>query len=298
MTEFDLQAYLKERRDLINAELERRLVELPAPLTGLRDAMAYSLMAGGKRLRPILCLAGAELVGGEAESVLPTAAALEYIHTYSLIHDDLPAMDDDDLRRGRPTCHRVYGEAMGVLTGDALLTEAFALLAAQAEASPPERVVEVIAMIAEAAGARGMVGGQVADMAAEGRNDLTLDDVRFIHTRKTSALITVSLAAGASLAGAEDEELEAVKAYGRRVGAAFQIVDDLLDIHGKTDIIGKPVGSDQAKGKATWPALTGVEAARKAVVELIEKGLEAIERFGSRGEPLKALARYIRDRDR
>lgn len=295
---FDLKAWLAKHKAVIDPQLEARLVALPPALANLRQAMAYSLMAGGKRLRPILCIAGAALGGLEAEKVMPTACALEYIHTYSLIHDDLPAMDDDDLRRGKPTCHKVFGEAMAVLAGDGLLTEAFDLAASQMEYSPAELVVEIVADLARAAGARGMVGGQVADMEAEGRTDLALEDVRFIHTRKTGALITVSIVSGAKLAGLSGAELEKVELYGQTVGAAFQIVDDLLDIVGHTDILGKPVGSDQERGKATWPALAGIEGSRERVEELIGRGCRAISHFGPAAEPLIALAEYIKTRDR
>lgn len=295
---FDLKDYLARRKAVVEEELVRLLVDLPPGLAGLREAMEYSLMAGGKRLRPILCMAGADLGGLDPKTVLPTACCLEFIHTYSLIHDDLPAMDDDDLRRGKPTCHKVFGEAMAVLAGDALLTEAFDLAAEQARYSPPEVVVEVIARLAEAAGARGMVGGQVADMLAEGRDDMGLEDVEFIHVRKTGALITVSLVAGARLAGLQGGDLAAVETYGRKTGAAFQIVDDLLDIVGRTDILGKPVGSDEERGKATWPALVGIDESRRKVSRLIDGAVTAIERFGEAAEPLTGLARYIETRDR
>ncbi len=298
MSPFELKGYLKERKKMVDAELGRCLPHLPPGLSILDEAMSYSLMAGGKRLRPILCMAGAELAGAVPESVLPTACGMELIHTYSLIHDDLPAMDDDDLRRGLPTCHKKYGEAVALLAGDGLLTEAFGLIAGQAGTHPPRAVVEVISLIAGAAGAQGMVGGQVADLEAEGRTGLGVDDIEFIHNRKTGALITVSLVAGALLGGAESDENEAVKEFGDRIGAAFQIADDLLDIEGDTEVLGKPVGSDEARGKATYPAAIGLEAARVRAKDLIDEGLAALKMFGEKAEPLRALAIYIINRNK
>ncbi len=298
MTAFDLKQYLAQKREMVEAGLKERLVDLPAPLSPLRQAMAHSLFAGGKRLRPILCLSAAEIFGAKPSSVMPTACALEFIHTYSLIHDDLPAMDDDDLRRGQPTCHKVFGEAMALLAGDALLSEAFNLLAAQAEIHPPARVIAVIRLIARAAGPEGMVGGQAADLLAEGQIGVPESEVEFIHARKTGALITASAVSGAKLAGAEDEALEAVTRYGRNLGAAFQIVDDLLDIDGQTDIIGKPVGSDLAKGKATYPAAVGKKAARAKAAFLAAEAIRAVEGFGPAAQPWRALAAYIIERER
>jgi len=273
MPKFDLRAYLAQRRELVEAELERRLPDLPAELDRLKEAMAYCLMAGGKRLRPILCLAGAEMAGRRPETVLPTACALEFIHTYSLIHDDLPAMDDD-------------------------LTEAFGLLSDQAQTHPPGLVVEVVGMIARAAGARGMVGGQAADLAAEALSRVEVSRVEFIHARKTGALINVALAAGAKLAGAGQADLEALETYGRAIGAAFQIADDLLDIEGQTEIMGKPVGSDEVRGKATYPAAVGPAQARKQAQALIEEAKTSLKRFGQAAQPLLSLADYIINRSR
>lgn len=295
MTDFDLEAYLGQRRRLIDSELAQRLVELPAPLVRLREAMAYALLSGGKRLRPILCLGAAEVFGAGAEAVLPAACALEFIHAYSLIHDDLPAMDDDDLRRGQPSCHKVFGEAVAILAGDALLTEAFSLLAGLARIHPPQRVVEVIEAIARAAGAQGMVGGQAADLLAEGQVGVSVEEVEFIHQRKTGALITVSVLTGAKLAGAAADDLAAVEKYGRNIGAAFQIIDDLLDVEGQTGITGKPTGSDAAKSKATYPTAVGVGAARQKAQELIEESLGHLDRFAA-ADHLRSLAKYIINR--
>jgi len=298
MAPFELKAYLARRKRLVDQELQRCLERLPRDFTDLRAAMGYSLMAGGKRLRPILCLAGAELVGADPVKVLPAACALEYIHTYSLIHDDLPAMDDDDLRRGLPTCHKKFGEGLAVLAGDALLTEAFGLLTELVRTFPPERVLKVVADVARAAGARGMVGGQAADLASEGKAELTVEEVEYIHGRKTGALITASLSCGAYLGGAGEREMAAVEGFGAKIGAAFQIADDLLDIEGRTDILGKPVGSDQALAKATYPAAAGLEAARAQAARLIREALLDLEIFHHRAEPLRALAEYIINRDK
>ena len=298
MTPSELKDYLKQRKAVVDGELIRRLPKLPPELSILEEAMAHSLMAGGKRLRPILCMAGAELAGAEAGSVLPTACALEFIHTYSLIHDDLPSMDDDDLRRGVPTCHVKYGEAAALLAGDGLLTEAFDIIADQARTHPAETVLRVSSLIARASGVWGMVGGQVADMRAENLTNLQVKDVEFIHALKTGALITVSLVSGALLGGAGKEELAAIENFGRNIGAAFQIADDLLDIEGDTETLGKPVGSDEAQGKATYPAAVGLEAARGKAKALIDEGLETIKTFGEAAEPLRALAVYIINRSK
>ena len=298
MSPFDLKAYLARGKELVEAELRRCLPGLDPELDGLSQAMNYSLMAGGKRLRPILCMAGAELAGAAPESVLPTACALELIHTYSLIHDDLPAMDNDELRRGLPTCHIKFGEALALLAGDGLLTEAFDLIAAQAQTHDPARVLKVVSLIARASGVRGMVGGQAADLRAEGLSGLGVSDIEFIHTRKTGALITVSLISGAVLGGAGEEDLAAIKGFGQRIGAAFQIADDILDIEGDTEILGKPVGSDQARGKATYPSVAGMEASREKAKTLIDEGLELLKIFGGRAEPLRSLALYIITRSR
>ncbi len=298
MSPFELKDYLGRRKIMVEAELRRRLPSLAPELAVLEEAMEYSLMAGGKRLRPILCMAGAELAGAEPETVLPTACGLEFIHTYSLIHDDLPAMDDDDLRRGLPTCHKKYGEAVALLAGDGLLTEAFGLIAAQAGTHVPEKVARVVSMIAGAAGAGGMVGGQVADLRAETLSGLKVRDIEFIHSCKTGALITVSLTSGAFLGGAGEREMEAVEDFGRKIGAAFQIADDLLDIEGDTETLGKPVGSDQARGKATYPSVAGLEKARDKAKDLIDEGLSQLKIFGERAEPLRALAGYIINRNK
>ena len=298
MAQFDLKTYLEQRRLIVEADLERRLPALPPEIDRLNQAMGHCLYAGGKRLRPILCLAGAELCGGDSKVVLPAASAMEMIHTYSLIHDDLPAMDDDDLRRGKPTCHVAYDEATAVLAGDGLLTEAFVVLTDLLADHPAERVTAVIKLFAEAAGPGGMVGGQMADMLAEGRDSYTVDEVAFIHRLKTGCLLTASILSGAMLAGADATELAAVESYGRNIGAAFQIVDDLLDIVSDTETLGKPVGSDKDQGKATYPAAAGLEGAKAEALRLIDQAKRDLDPFGPAAEPLKALADYIEQRSR
>ncbi len=289
--------FLKKRQALINEALKRYVPRFTNFASRVTEAMHYSLFAGGKRLRPILLLAGAEAVGGQAEDYLPAACALECIHTYSLIHDDLPAMDDDDLRRGKPTCHKAFDEATAILAGDGLLTYAFELLTHPDLLAkvPNERILRVIGLIAKAAGISGMVGGQMADLLAEGRR-VSPEELDFIHRHKTGALITASVVSGAILAGASPEEERALEIYGWAIGRAFQIVDDLLDILGDEKVIGKPVGSDLEKEKATYPSLFGIEASRQKAVELVEEALVALSPFDHRAEPLRDIARYIVER--
>jgi len=293
---FELERYLAERRALVDAALERSLPPEEAPPFSIHRAMRYSVMAGGKRLRPILVIAGAEAVGGRAEMVLPTACALELIHTYSLIHDDLPAMDDDDYRRGRLTSHKVFGEALAILAGDALLTLAFRLVADNAaQASDPGVIAAVVTEIATAAGTRGMVGGQVVDIESEGKS-VTPETLDYIHTHKTAALIRASLRAGAMLAGAEPAVLGAISAAGERLGLAFQIVDDILDVEGSLEQLGKTAGSDVRKQKATYPALHGLDDSHRRARALIEEAQTALKPLGSRAQPISALADFIVER--
>lgn len=293
----DLLTYLKERAALVDSALERWLPAGNLLPQSLHQAMRYSVFAGGKRLRPMLMIAAAEAVGGQASQVLHAACAMEMIHTYSLIHDDLPAMDDDDFRRGQPTSHKVYGEATAILAGDALLTEAFRLLA-DADASrevPPERMLRVIELVARCAGSQGMVGGQVVDMQSEGQT-IDFPTLEYIHTHKTGALILASVQTGALLGGGDDEQLNALTRFGRTAGLAFQIADDILDVVGDQSILGKDVGSDQARGKATYPALLGLAESRQRAEELCERAVSALAPLGAPAERLGLLARYIIER--
>jgi geranylgeranyl diphosphate synthase type II len=293
----DLKSYLKERQQRVDAALDRYLPAEDTLPQQLHKAIRYSVFAGGKRIRPILMIAACEAVGGDIEKVIPAACAMEMIHTYSLIHDDLPAMDDDDFRRGRPTCHKVFGDAIAILAGDALQTEAFLLLsnmaAGQGEAAEIGR--QVIHTIARCAGSMGMVGGQVVDMESEGR-DIDLPTLEYIHTRKTGALILASVQAGALLGGSDQEAFETLSRYAEAAGLAFQVADDILDIVGDQALLGKDVGSDVARGKATYPALLGLEQARQRARELRDLALAALSGFGEQADPLREIARYIVDR--
>ncbi len=294
---FDLAAYLAERRRLADEALDIYLPPAGELPPRLHEAMRYSLFCGGKRLRPILVYAGAEAVGGELEWVTPLACAVECIHTFSLIHDDLPAIDNDELRRGSPTSHVVYGEAMAILAGDALLALAFDLIAECRVHIPEGRVLDALAMVARASGTRGMVGGQVSDIESEGRDDLDEATVASIHARKTGALLLASLLAGARLCGAAPAQERALLVYGNNVGLAFQITDDILDLEGDADKLGKPLGSDLKQDKATYPKILGIPASRTLARDACDTALAALDGFGSQAEPLRALAHYIVERD-
>lgn len=272
----------------IDAALELALpAETAAPQT-LHRAMRYSVFAGGKRLRPLLCRAAARAVAGrDCDEVLPVACALEMIHTYSLIHDDLPALDNDDLRRGRPTCHKVFGEAMAILAGDALLTRAFGQLA---QVRPPDRVAALVEELSAAAGSpRGMVGGQVADIEGE-RATATAESVQFIHQAKTAALIRASVVLGAIVAGATESQRQQMVRFGEAVGLAFQIVDDILDVTGDAATLGKSVGKDEAQKKATWPAVFGLASAQQEARTLGAAALAELETLGEAADRLRLLA--------
>lgn len=260
----------------------------------LKEAMAYSLYAEGKRLRPILAGAGCEAVGGDRDLVAPLACAIEMIHTYSLIHDDLPAMDNDSLRRGRPTNHKVYGEAIAILAGDSLLTQAFTWLAQQ---SPIKTALtlEVIADLGHAAGMAGMAGGQVIDLQCEGKSDVMLEELEQLHRLKTGTLLEASASLGAKLVGASIAQVRALKNYGAAIGLAFQIADDILDIEGGKEI-GKDVGSDVAKGKTTYPALLGLERSKSLAREWAEKAVACLHDFDAKADPLRQIATYTVER--
>lgn len=297
-TTFDFKKYLRANQERVNAALEDLWKDVASP-TPLVQAMRYSLLGGGKRLRPILCIAGCEAVGGALANVLPAACALELVHTYSLIHDDLPAMDNDDLRRGMPASHKAFDEATAILAGDALLTAAFEILAEAGRRFPGDslRWLEVIHLISQAAGYAGMVQGQMMDISFEGKA-ITPTDLETLHRMKTGALIQASVQAGALLGGGDARQVDALGAYGRYIGLAFQVADDILDIEGKPEELGKPVGSDQARKKATGPSLMGIKDAKAHAKALVEQALEQIAIFGGRAEPLAALARYILERKR
>ncbi|MEG6615907.1 farnesyl diphosphate synthase [Peptococcaceae bacterium 1198_IL3148] len=287
---------LKERSSLVEQALEKMLPLATTYPSVIHQSMRYSLLAGGKRLRPSLVIGAAEALGCNAERVLPTACALEIIHTYSLVHDDLPAMDNDDLRRGKPTNHKVYGEAMAILAGDALLTLAFQLIAENVKYAPAELVVQVIKEIAEASGSLGMIGGQVVDTisANEEIDSSTLD---YIHRHKTGALFRASVRSGAILADATEAQLQALTNYAENLGLAFQIVDDILDVKGDTDKIGKPVGSDEKNKKATYPGLYGIDSAYQKANEAAENAINALKFLGPEADFLRQTVYFIINRD-
>jgi geranylgeranyl diphosphate synthase type II len=293
---FDLKAYLSEKVERINAALES-LLKASEPPERLLEAMTYSLMAGGKRFRSVLCVAAAEAVGGGLEDVLPAACALEMIHTYSLIHDDLPAMDDDALRRGQPTCHKAFDEATAILAGDALLTLAFQTLSSVEPGNAKQAVkwLRAIQLISQAAGYCGMIQGQMLDMGSEGSR-LTLNELKFMHRLKTGALIEVSLRCGAELAGANSSRIQPLESYARHIGLAFQVTDDILNVEGDPAIMGKAVGTDRLRHKSTYPSLLGLEESKTFAANLIENALQALESFDQKAEPLRAIARYIVER--
>jgi geranylgeranyl diphosphate synthase type II len=296
---FDLKAYLKAKQQTINAAL-RKLWDNSEPYpTLLVQAMRYSLEGGGKRLRPILCIAASEAVGGSEGDVMAAACALELIHTYSLIHDDLPAMDDDDLRRGKPTCHKAFNETTAVLAGDALQATAFEVLADEGRHKRGDvlKWLEVVYLTARAAGYLGMVQGQMMDISSEGK-EITLGELETLHRLKTGALIEASVQAGAILGGGSSQEIAALGAYGRHIGLAFQAADDILNVEGTPEMLGKPVGSDRDHQKASYPSLMGLEQAKARAGELIDSALEELRMFGKKGEPLAALARYVVERTR
>ncbi len=293
----DLTAYLKQNRELVDQTLEKWLpTENRFPGTLFRS-MRYSLFAGGKRVRPILTLAACDALGSDRGNALPPACALELIHTYSLIHDDLPAMDNDDLRRGVATNHKVFGEGIAILAGDALLTHAFQILSEpHGSTLSEEDRLRIVGEVALAAGASGMVGGQVVDILCEGDREVDQPTLEFIHTHKTGAMIRASLRVGAIAGGADETALQALTHYGERVGLAFQITDDILDLEGDEALIGKQVGSDLKKGKTTYPALYGISESRRRARELVDSAMADLADFDSPAEPLRAIAGYIVER--
>ncbi len=297
----DLKKYLQTKKDIVDSALERYFPPVEPSgaekglLSSLHGAIRHSLFAGGKRIRPILCIAAYEIAGGKGDGVLPFGCALEMIHTYSLIHDDLPALDNDDYRRGKPTCHKVFGDATAILAGDALLTEAFSIMTEQIVAGSVEDegvILDVVNRVARAAGISGMVGGQVVDVESEGK-EIDLPTLEYIHTHKTGAMILASVQAGARLAGAGEEAFKALTHYGERIGLAFQIADDILDVEGSLQTLGKSPGSDLTKKKATYPAVLGLEESKKRARELTDLAIEALKLFGEEADPLREIGRFI-----
>lgn len=290
-TSFNLKAYLLERRALVEAELERSITVAYPKI--LYESMRYSLLAGGKRLRPILCLASCELCGGTLEMAMPTACALEMCHTFSLIHDDLPAMDNDDYRRGRLTNHKVYGEDIAILAGDALLAYAFEFLIVQTKKVPAHHLLQVVLKLSHTMTATGLVGGQVADLQSEGLQNIDIKTLDYIHTHKTGALLETSVFSGALLTGASDSVLQRLSVYAHHIGLAFQIVDDVLDITGTQEELGKTPGKDQKAQKVTYPSLWGIEESKRKSQELVDLAKAELAGFGDQAQPLMAIADYI-----
>jgi geranylgeranyl diphosphate synthase, type II len=295
----DFDRYLKERAALVERALSECVVQSSGSDSRLFEAMRYSMMAGGKRLRPVLALAACEAVGGTLDAAMGLACAIEMIHTYSLVHDDLPCMDDDDLRRGRPTNHKVYGEAIATLAGDGLLTDAFKVLARSAMSGTPplqpQALLETIAELATAAGSSGMVGGQVIDLLGEGRS-LNLGELEELHSKKTGALFVAAVCGGARLGGATATQLTSMLEYAQALGLAFQVIDDLLDVEASTEAMGKRTNKDEARGKATYPSLIGVDRSRDLAGELVRKAYAAVDAFDHRADPLRSLAQYAVER--
>ncbi len=292
----DLATYLERASRLVDERLAALLPPETAPGSRVIEAMRYSLFAGGKRLRPVLCLAAAEAVGGAAADALPVACALEMIHTYSLIHDDLPAMDNDTLRRGKPTCHVAYDEATAILAGDGLLTLAFEVIASQSR-TPPERTLAILQLIARAAGPHGMVRGQMLDMETQGRA-ATVAEIEHLHGLKTGVLLEAALVAGALAGGGTEEEIGALRAFGRKLGLAFQVVDDILNVEGDPAVMGKAAGTDRIQGKNSYPALIGLDQSKKKAHDLIDQALNDLSAFDLRADPLRAIARYVVTRNK
>jgi geranylgeranyl diphosphate synthase, type II len=292
-TTFDLAAYLTDRQPLVETALDAAV--RPGYPDTIYAAMRYSLLAGGKRLRPILCLASCEAIGGNIELAMPTACALEMIHTMSLIHDDLPAMDDDDYRRGKLTNHKVYGEDIAILAGDGLLAYAFEYIATQTQGVSADRVLKAIAHLARAVGADGLVGGQVVDLESEGK-DISVETLTYIHNHKTGALLEACVICGAVLAGATEAEIAKLSQFAQKIGLAFQIIDDILDITATQAELGKTAGKDLQAQKATYPKLWGLEESKRQADKLVAEAKSILTEFGDRAIPLQALADYITDR--
>ncbi|OIJ16880.1 farnesyl-diphosphate synthase [Anaerobacillus alkalilacustris] len=294
MTSVNLSSFIEEKKAHLETKLPEYVLRLDAPCQ-LKDAMLYSLKAGGKRLRPLLLFATLEGFGQNYESSLPVACALEMIHTYSLIHDDLPAMDNDDFRRGKPTNHKVYGEATAILAGDALLTYAFQIISTMDQIAPTQKL-SLITELAKASGPEGMVGGQIADMDGENK-DLSLDQLEYIHLHKTGDLLGFSIIAGAILSNAKKQDIKNLREFTKHLGLAFQIKDDILDIEGNEEDLGKPVGSDITNEKSTYPKLLGLAGAKKKLANHISAAKEYLYSVNMKYEKLELIVDYIVHRD-
>jgi len=294
-SEFELKAFLADGKAQVEAALDQSLpVVYPEKIY---ESMRYSLLAGGKRLRPILCLATCEMVGGTRSMAMPTACALEMVHTMSLIHDDLPAMDNDDYRRGKLTNHKLYGEDVAILAGDGLLAYAFEFIVTQTKEVEPLRLLDVVAQLGRAVGAAGLVGGQVVDLECEGKADVPIETLNFIHNHKTAALLEASVVCGGVIAGVDVEQTQRLSRYAQNIGLAFQIIDDILDITASSEELGKTAGKDLAVQKTTYPSLLGLEESKRQATQLIEQAKAELAVYGDRAIPLQAIADYIGSRN-
>jgi len=294
LDKFNLDKYLRDRKQEVESALDASIaITYPEKIY---ESMRYSLMAGGKRLRPILTLAACELLGGDRATAMPTACAMEMVHTMSLIHDDLPALDNDDFRRGKLTNHKVYGDDIAILAGDALLAYAFEYIAAQTKAVPAERILKVVAHLGHSIAATGLVGGQVVDLECEGKPDVTSETLTFIHIHKTAALLESCVICGALLAGANDTDIKRLSTYANNIGLAFQIIDDILDITATSEELGKTAGKDLAAQKVTYPSLWGIEASQQKAQDLVTEAKEQLTSYGDAALPLMAIADYITSR--
>lgn len=293
---FDLNEYLLSKKDDIEKALEASVKSTMPQTDKICESMGYSLMAGGKRIRPVLCIAACEMFGGTQEQAMPTAVALEMIHTMSLIHDDLPSMDNDDLRRGKPTNHIIYGEDVAILAGDALLSTSFQHVAQETKNVSADRLLEVIIKLGKSVGPVGLAGGQVMDLECEGKKGVTLEDLTWIHTHKTATLLQVAVSSGAILAGASKEEVEACEKFALNIGLAFQVADDILDVTASTEDLGKTAAKDLDADKTTYPKLLGLEESKIEARRLIDEAKDSLSQFGDKAAPLLAIADYIIDR--
>lgn len=289
-----MKEQLKKYTDIVDKQLDKYLDPKDNPQGIIYEAMRYSVFAGGKRLRPVLMLLTCEMCGGDINEVLPFACALEMIHTYSLIHDDLPAMDNDDLRRGKPTSHKQFGEATAILAGDALLNKAFEVVS-QYSGNNSDRAIKAINILAVSSGTEGMIGGQIVDMQSEGR-DITLDELRYLHLNKTGAIIRSACKIGAVMSGADSVKIKAVDEFSENLGIAFQIQDDILDVTGTEAELGKPIGSDAEEGKNTYVSLLGLQKSKDMSEEYSKKAKQALDIFGEKANTLKELTDYLTDR--
>jgi geranylgeranyl diphosphate synthase type II len=296
-TDFDLNQYIADKLPLIEKALDESVVSTEKETEKIVEAMKYSLMAGGKRIRPVLCLAACEMFNdGDSTPAMPAAVSLEMIHTMSLIHDDLPSMDNDDLRRGKPTCHVIYGEDVAILAGDALLSDSFRHVAEQTKGVAADRVLDVVVRLGRSVGAKGLAGGQVMDLECEGKGSATLEDLRWIHTHKTATLLQVAVASGAIIGGASAEEVKACEQFALNIGLAFQVADDILDVTQSTEELGKTAGKDEDTDKTTYPKLLGLDGAREEAERLVAEAKKSLEPFGDRATALLALADFIINR--